>query len=133
MERGASEIEVLRAFVEAHAQPYPGRATREPIMYLRHLGGSSLEHHALKDPPTGVDEALLEDMHAKGLVSIDFREDTWNITPTEFGRSVIEESDRVNNPAALADVQLLKEAAKQQAEAPNPLGWPVVRPVLAAL
>ena len=61
-----NELEVLRAFVEAHSQPDPRTGDREPIRYLRFAGGSGLQHHALKEPPSGVDEALLEDMQAKG-------------------------------------------------------------------
>lgn len=43
-------------------------------MYFRHSAGSTLQHHAWDKPPPGVDEALLEEMHAKDLVSIDYRE-----------------------------------------------------------
>jgi hypothetical protein len=61
---------VLGALVEAHAQPLPNTGTREPIMYLKHLGGASLEHHALDDPPV-VDDALLEELSYQGYLDID--------------------------------------------------------------
>ncbi len=128
-----NELNVLRAFVEAHAQPHPNTGGREPIMYLRHLGGSSLEHHALAERPPGVDEALLEDMQAKNFISIDYREHNWNITPTSFGRAVIEENDRIESRDLIAEVEPLVEALSFQAQAENPLAWPAVRPVLAAL
>jgi hypothetical protein len=105
----------------------------EPIVYIRAIGGSTLAHHALKEPPAGVDEALLEDMHAKGLISIDYGQHNWNITPSEFGRDVVDENRRINSVEHLADTEVLVEAVSRQAQAENPLAWPAVRPVLAAL
>jgi hypothetical protein len=128
-----NELDVLRAFVAAHSQPHPNTGDREPIMYLRYMGGSALQHHALEERPSGVDEALLEDMHAKGLISIDYREHNWNITPTAFGRGVVEESDRIESREPVADVEPLLAAVSSQAKAENPLAWPAVRPVLGAL
>ncbi len=133
MAETADELEVLRAFVEAHAQPHPTSGGRESIMYIRSIGGSTLAHHGLKKPPAGVDEALLEDMHAKGLVSIDYGQHNWKITPTEFGRKVVDEDARINNVELLADTEVLVEAVSRQAQAKEPLAWPAVRPVLAAL
>ena len=104
MDDEPNELAILRAFVSAHAQPHPNTGDREPIMYLRYIGGSGVEHHALEERPSGVDEALLEDMHAKGLISIDYREHTWSITPTAFGRSVVEESDRIESREPIAEV-----------------------------
>jgi hypothetical protein len=128
-----NELEVLRALVEAHAQPHPKTGGREPIMYGRPIGGSFLEHHALAKRPPGVDDALLEDMHEKGLISIDYRQHAWHITPTSFGRSVVEEDDRIRSRDLVADIEPLGEVLSLQAQAENPLAWPVVRPVLAAL
>jgi hypothetical protein len=102
-------------------------------MYIRHIGGSTLAHHALKESPAGVDEALLEEMHAKGLVSIDYGQNNWTITPTEFGRNVVDEDRRINGVELLADTDALVEALSRQAQSANPLAWPAVRPVLAAL
>jgi hypothetical protein len=130
---GPNEVEVLRAFVEAHAQPHPRTGDREPIMYLRHLGGSEVQHHALEGRPPGIDEALLEDMQAKGLITIDYRAHNWNITPTSFGREVIEEQDRVQTTELVADIEPVIRALSAQGENDNPLAWPAVRPVLAAL
>jgi hypothetical protein len=127
-----NELEVLRAFVAAHAQPHPRTGEREPIMYLRSAGGLVAKHHAI-EAPSGVDDALLEDMHAKGLISIDYREHNWNITPTSFGRSVVEESDRIESRELIAGIEPLSEAVSFQAQAENPLAWPAVRPILAAL
>jgi len=60
------ELELLRLFVELHKQPHPHTGHRESIMYLPHLGGAHVQHHALAEVPTGINEALLEEMHAKG-------------------------------------------------------------------
>jgi hypothetical protein len=128
-----NELEVLRAFVEAHAQLDQRTGGREPIMYIRHMGGSSLQHHALSECPAGVDNALLEDMHAKGLISIDYREHNWHITPTPLGRSVIEEDARIKSRDLVGPIEPLVEALSRQAQTDNPLAWPAVRPVLAAL
>jgi hypothetical protein len=122
-----NELDVLRAFVAAHAKPHANTGDREPIMYLRSIGGSAVQHHGWEEPPAGVDEALLEDMHAKGLISIDYREHTWNITPTGFGRSVVEESDRIESREPVAHVEPFVAAVSSQAEAENPLAWAAVR------
>jgi|SRR5581483_2348201 len=128
-----NEVDVLRALVEAHSQRHPNTGDREPIMFLRHLGGSHIQHHGWAEPPSGIDEALLEDMHAKGLITIDYREHNWNITPTEFGRAVVDESERIANRQPVADLKQLITAVEAQNQAPNPLAWPAVRPVLAAM
>ena len=57
----ADKLDVLRAFVDAHTQPYPGTGGRRPILYARWIGGEQLQHHALPDgAPLDADEALLE-------------------------------------------------------------------------
>jgi hypothetical protein len=101
-------------------------------MYIGHIGGPTLAHHALKEPPAGVDDALLEEMHVKGLISIDYGQHNWNITPTEFGRNVVDEDRRINSVELLADPTELVDALSRQAQAANPIAWPAVRPVLAA-
>jgi len=129
-----NELDALAMFVAAHAQPDPRTGDREPIWFISFAGGSGLQHHALTEPIPRVDEALLEDMHTKGLISIDYSgRGNLKITPTPFGRGVTEACVRVNNPDLIADVGPLVEAALFQAEADNPLAWPAVRPVLAAL
>jgi hypothetical protein len=106
---------------------------REPIIFGQHMGGSTVQHHALEERPVGLDEAVLEDMQAHGLISIDYRAHDWHITPTPYGRSVIAEHDRVQDRELVADIQPLLSAVADQASASNPLAWPAVRPVLAAL
>ncbi len=126
-------LPVLRAFVEAHAQPHPNTGDREPIDYLMHLGGSTLVHHGLNDPPPKVDKALIEELHLSGLVDIDYREHHMRITPTPEGRRLIAAQDRAESRQPAADVRAVVEALTQQAQSDNKLAWPAVRPVLLAL
>jgi hypothetical protein len=126
----SDELEALRAFVVAHAQPDLRTGSREPIRYLPFRGG--IMHHALDENRPVVDDALIEEMHAKGLISIDYRENSWAITPTSFGRDVIEEADRTHD-VQLADVTPIIAALARQSEASNPFAWPAVRPVLEAV
>lgn len=51
----------------------PTPVSREPIMYLRFLGGANLQHHALGEPPAA-DDAVLEEMQSEGWLDIDYRE-----------------------------------------------------------
>ncbi len=101
-------------------------------MYLPHYGGASLQHHALEETPEA-DDAVLEELHAQDLVDIDYRKNSWNITPTAPGRRVIEEHDRVLNLEPVADLEPVLDAIATQAGAERKLGWTAVRPVLAAL
>ena len=119
---------MLRAFVQAHAQPHPNTRDREPLMFIQNIGGSSIEHHAIDTSLEGVDEAFLEDMHGKGFISIDYREHSWNITPTEFGRNTVAESERVFSTDAVADVEPFQLALANQADSGNPLGRPPFAP-----
>jgi hypothetical protein len=100
-------------------------------MYLPFRAG--LSHHALGDEPPTVDDALMEEMHAKGLIDIDYRANNWNITPTPLGRQVVEEQERSRTDQPAGDVAVLTAAFARQSEASNPLAWPAVRPVLEAL
>jgi hypothetical protein len=90
----STELDVLRAFVAAHDKPQPNTRDREPIWYLCFAGGSSVQHRGFTEVPPEVDEALLEKMQAHGLISIDYGEHNWSITPTAYGRLVVEDSDR---------------------------------------
>lgn len=123
---------VLGALVAAHAEPQSATGSRLPIMYVRHLGGQQLEHHALDDPPP-VDDALLEELSYQGYLDIDYREHSWNLTPTPSGRSLVEQHQRVLSLEPVADVEPVLAAVATQAESSNKLAWPAVRPVLAAL
>ena len=130
----ASELNILEALVQAHEVPYPGSQTREPIMFLRHLGGHTVQHHALDAADVeGLDEAMLEELQAKGLLDIEYREHNWNFRPTPLARSVVEAHARVSASDPTADVAPIVDAARAQAQAGNPLAWPEVRPVLLAL
>ena len=102
-----NELDVLRALVTAHDQRHPRTGDREPIMFLRAMGGSHIGHHALANLPEGVDEAMLEDMHGKGLISIDYRQHNWNITPTAYARQIIDESNRINRDEPTTDLSEL--------------------------
>lgn len=128
------KIELLRAFVEAHEVPLERTGTREPILYLKYLGGADLQHHAFEaEPFATVDDALLEEMHGDRLIDIDYRENSWLIVPTPEGRSVIEAVDRVESLTPVAEVGSIVEAISAQSESSNKLAWPMVRPVLLGI
>jgi hypothetical protein len=126
-------LEVLRIFVEAHAKPHAPSGRREPIMYLRHIGGPSLEHHGFEGEPPKVDDALLEELAGLGLLDIDYGQYNWNLTPTREGRDVVEQRERVGKLEAAADTGPIAEAVATQAKANNKLGWAAVRPVLLSI
>jgi hypothetical protein len=123
----------LRAFVDAHPTPHPNTGNREPIYYFRGSGSGSLQHHALVDPPPKVDEALLEEMRVAGVLDIDYTNGMWALTPTQEGRRLIADLDRIESREPVADVSPLAAALSAQAESDNKLAWPSVRPVLAAI
>jgi hypothetical protein len=124
-------LAALRAFVAAHAVPDPRTGSRDPIMYLPFRGG--LMHPALGEDRPSVDDALIEELHDNGLISIDYGANSWQITPTSQGRRVVEEEERSRSGEPAADIAPLRAAFERQAEVPNPLAWPAVRPVLEAL
>jgi hypothetical protein len=127
---GPDSLEVLRAIVEAHNKPSSRTGGREPLRWFVRMGRSTLQHHGFTVAPPDVDEALLEELHDQGLLSIEYREHHWNITPTPGGRAVVEQRERVGDLEPRADVEPLLAAVAAQAEADNKLGWPAVRPVL---
>jgi hypothetical protein len=126
-----NELELLRAFVVAHAQPDPRSGTREPIMYLPFRG--RMQHHGLPAEPPEVDDAVIQEMQGHGLISIDYRENSWLITPTPHGRALVAAHDRSLHDEPLADRDAIVDAVELQLGASNPLAWPAVRPVLDAL
>lgn len=125
-------LTALTALVGAHARPHPNTGARIPIIYLKHLGGATLDHHALDDPPA-VDDALLEELSYQGYLDIDYREHNWNLTPTASARTLVEQHQRVLSLEPIADLQRVLDAVAAQAGTSNKLAWPAVRPVLAAL
>lgn len=128
-----NQLRVLRMLVEAHDVPDPRHGSREPIWYLRFHG--DVMHHALPEERPPIDEALIEEMQLEGVISLEFGGsdgNTWKMTPTPKGRSVIAEEDR-SRSAVLTDVSVVVDALKRQTTASNPLAWPAVRPVLEAL
>jgi hypothetical protein len=130
---GPDALPVLRALVDAHAQPDPRTGKREPIWYFRYDQGDSMQHHALPSPQPEVDDALLEELHAAGLLNIEWERQEWKLTPTVEARNLLEQHDRVANAELVASVDGLKNAVATQLDSPNRLQWPAVRPVLAAL
>jgi hypothetical protein len=100
-------------------------------MYLPFRGG--LIHHALDGDSLVVDDALIEELRDNDLIGIDYGANSWKITPTSQGRRVVEEGERSRGGEPAADVASLRAVFDAQAEAPNPLAWPAVRPVLEAL
>ncbi len=128
----SEDLELLRRLVKAHEQVHPRTGGREPIMYFKHAGGGSLQHHGFDEVPS-VDETALEDLHSKGLVDVDYREHSMHLTPSIEGRRLIDELERAHDVEPKASVELLLEAIKRQTAAENKLAWPAVRPVLAAM
>jgi hypothetical protein len=122
----------MRVLVEAHAVPHPNTNSREPVLYLRYLGGADLQHHALAEN-VRADETVLEELHREGWLDIDYRDHEWHIVPTPTGRRVIEQHDRVTKLEPLADVSSIVDAVSTQFDSENKLGWPAVRPVLLSL
>jgi hypothetical protein len=98
-----------------------------------HIGGADLHHHALPDPVPKCDQAVLQELAYQGLLDIDYREHQWNLVPAPAGRTIIDQQKRVENLEPVADVNRLAEAVREQGASTNKLGWPAVRPVLAAL
>jgi hypothetical protein len=128
------ELAILSALVKAHEIPHASTGAREPIMFLKHSGGDSLQHHALdSNDASGLDEAMVEDLHGRGLLDIDYREHNLNLRPTGLAKSVVAENERISDLALTADAGPIHRAVAEQLESDNPLAWPRVRPVLIAL
>lgn len=128
------EIAILQALVEAHETPHPKTGAREPVMFLKMLGGHHIQHHALdSDAVEDLDEALVEDFHSKGLVDVDYREHNLNIRTTSLAASMVDEHERVTDDSPTADLDPIFAAIREQAAVENPLGWPAVRSTLLAL
>ena len=128
------ELELLTALVRAHEEPLPATKHREPITVF-HVGGRNvMQHHAFG--ATGAPEAddtLLEDLHTQGLISIEYHDHTWLLTPTKLGRSIVAEIERAHQEEPKADVDALISALEGQRASDNKLAWAAVRPVLEAL
>jgi hypothetical protein len=117
--------------VEAHAQPEPGTGTREPIYYIEHH--HKVMHHAILDDQPYIDDALVDTLQTKGLISIDYGgSHTLRLTPTDLGRETVRRIDRSTAPSTTA-IEPLVAAFGDQALSSNPMAWPSIRPVLEAL
>jgi hypothetical protein len=126
------QMTVLRLLVKAHAQPTEGSIVRSPIYYNPGSRSSTLQHHALPDPPP-VDDHMLEELSDTGAIDIDYGGNLWKLTPTRLGREMVEQLERIEGRVLGLDVAPLVEAISAQADSDNKLAWPVVRPVLASL
>jgi hypothetical protein len=130
---GPDPMILLTALVKAHEIPVGQTGRREPIYGFKASGGLQLQHPSLNEIPD-YDEALLEELHAGGLVSIDYPgAGTLAITPTPTGRSAVDAYERVQTDEPIGDTAALLATIAAQADAVNRLGWPAVRPVLSAL
>jgi hypothetical protein len=76
---------------------------------------------------------MLEELHSQGLVSIEYNENTWSITPTKLARQLEDELERAYDEQPKADLTALVDALERQRGAENKLAWSAVRPVLTAL
>lgn len=129
---GVNPLSVLAAFVKAHAVPAAG--ARRPILFIKYMGGADLQHHALnRADVAGVDEALIEELHSQGLVSITYQDHAMAIVPTRLGRETVDEYERSQSEDLSAGIEPLSIALGAQRDNENPLSWAAVRPVLAAL
>jgi hypothetical protein len=126
-------LTILRVLVEAHAVSHPTTGDREPIWYLRTMGGTSVQHHAIKGEIPPFDEAVLQELSYEGLLDIEYLEHSWNLTPTPRARETIASLDRLDSAEAVADIGFIVTAVESQATSDSKLSWPAVRPVLAAL
>lgn len=123
-----NELAVLEAFVDAYAVPN-GHGQRRSILYVRYMGGFGLQHHGASDWPR-CDEGTIESLRRKGLISFDGKD---SFSPTQHGEAIIAQYKRGQDAALIADATPIFEAVRLQSEGDNPLAWPVVLPVLAAL
>jgi hypothetical protein len=129
-----SPLPLLVAFVNAHAVPLPNTGNREPILLLSYDGGAHLQHHGLLEVPSDADEALIDELHHQGLISIEYQSGgTKLITPTPQGRAAAAEYERAQSAEAVADPSPLLNAIAAQSASESQLAWPSVRPVLVAL
>lgn len=128
------ELELLSSLVSAHARVLPDSHHRESITVFRRWGRAELQHHGFGDTePPPADDAALEELHSQGLISIEYHQNNWSVTPTKLGRHIAEELGRAHDEQPKADLTVLAEALEHQARAENKLAWASVRPVLAAL
>jgi hypothetical protein len=126
---------LLVALIRAHAEPSAGGGAREPIYFVKFIGGTRLEHPALGPENTpAYDEAALEELRSQGLISFDdSRRGAIAITPTAEGREAVEQYERLQITEPVADLSPLLIALHAQAASENPFAWPAVRPLLHAL
>jgi hypothetical protein len=130
---GPNSLALLAAIVKAHAVPVGQAGQREPIYCFKTQGGSHLQHPSLKEIPD-YDEAVIDELHAGGLVSVEYTgPGSTAITPTPQGRSTVDVYERTQSDDPVADTAPLLAAISAQADAANKLAWPAVRPVLSAL
>lgn len=129
-------LKVLIALVEAHEKILPNTGAREPIYFLKHLGGAHLQHHGFAEGEhPEVDETLINELSYAGLLDIDWSGDgrTMILTPSPLGRETVQQHARVMSTEPVADLTELIAAIEHQAAADSKLAWPAVRPVLHAL
>jgi hypothetical protein len=130
---GPDPLQLLTAFVRAHAVPVGQSGKREPIYGFTTSGGLHLQHPHLKEIPD-YDQAVIDDLNTDGMISIEYTgSSSVAITPTPQGRSTVETFERTQREDPVADTAPLLAALAAQAAAANKLAWPAVRPVLSAL
>lgn len=127
--------EALIVFVDAHEIPHPNTGHREPILFIQTMGGGGIQHHGIPQESTPeVDEALIEEMHSDGTISIDYNSGgSLSITPTALGRQLAKEHKRVTGSDSSGNFDGVLAAIAEQHTAAAKLAWPAVRPFLSAL
>lgn len=126
------DLNLLRTIVRAFEEVLPKRGVREPLDYFRGWQGGGLRHFSLEEP-VAIDETVLEELHDRGFISIEYLQRNQRITPTPEGRALVAHMAMVEDREPLASITELTAAVEAQAASENRMAWPAVRPVLLAI
>ncbi|MBK5232645.1 MAG: hypothetical protein JJE13_06655 [Thermoleophilia bacterium] len=114
-------VGLLVAMSEAFDEPHPNTGSREPLLFLKFMGGQQLQHHAFDADDEAIDEELLESLADQGLV---------RLSHTAKGSTQIFVTEKGQKLAAEARRLIEGDPALETQEAID-LDWDaVVRPVL---
>jgi hypothetical protein len=109
-------LKLLVAMADAFETPRARTGRREPLYFMRHSGGSELQHHAfVTDEWRHLDEEMLDRLASKGLIRLDYGgQHTEKVYVTEEGERLAAEVKRLlegDEDAAAQPVDLSWEAA----------------------
>lgn len=127
-------VRLLKILVDAYQPPLEGGAERQPILFLKTMGGIHLQHPALPEAIPDADEATLDELRNEGLIAYEYTgPGSMLITPTPRGRATVAEYERSQSEEPAADLSPLLAALDAQANSENRFAWPAVRAALVAL